>query len=332
MLSDSLRLAEAAAGKPLKRSEVSNYWSGRARAYIVSDLKSWSHLLLEKTGNFWNAFQYDDLSIIERLRDEAVTLPGIRFGLIAAAALAAMPFLLRSLPTSRWVFAAVILQMLSLLPVFITERYRMAAVPGLVFFAAIGLWWLWEACVSRHILRVATYIALLFTCAYCVSAVPSEPELWALDPYNAGRAALETGDLTLAQQKLEVARAFVPENPEINLALGNLWLERGQTAKAEQFYKSALRVDANHRSALSNLAVVALRQQQPARAADLLRVAMSSGAPEARLHYLLARAEQDLGNRGTAVAEIEAAIRLAPDQAEFVEFRSQLLEPDQTAP
>jgi tetratricopeptide (TPR) repeat protein len=270
--------------------------------------------------------------VIGRLREEAITLPGVRFGLIAAAALAAMPFVLRSLPASRWILAAVLLQMISLLPVFITERYRMAAVPGLVFFAAIGLCWLWEACVSRHILRAATYIVLLFTCAYCVSAVPSEPELWALDPYNAGRAALETGDLSLAEGKLEIARAYVPDNPEINLALGNLWLERGHTARAEQFYKSTLRIDANHRSALSNLAVIALRQQQPERAADLLRLAMSSGAPEARLHYLLARAEHDLGDHGAAIVEIEAAIRLAPDQAEFLEFRTQLLEPTRALP
>ena len=39
MLKDSIDLAEAAAGRSLKRSEVSDYWSAKARAYISNEFR-----------------------------------------------------------------------------------------------------------------------------------------------------------------------------------------------------------------------------------------------------------------------------------------------------
>ena len=41
MLRDSIDQAEAAAGRSLKRSEVSRYWSAKARDYIAANLAPW---------------------------------------------------------------------------------------------------------------------------------------------------------------------------------------------------------------------------------------------------------------------------------------------------
>ena len=67
MLQDSISVAESAAGHPLKRSAVSNYWSAKARDYIRGHFGEWLRLLATKLRNFWNAFQYDDLSIVTGL-------------------------------------------------------------------------------------------------------------------------------------------------------------------------------------------------------------------------------------------------------------------------
>ena len=45
MLKDSITGAEAAAGRPLKRSEVSAYWSAKAKAYIRENPIAWLRLL-----------------------------------------------------------------------------------------------------------------------------------------------------------------------------------------------------------------------------------------------------------------------------------------------
>ena len=154
MLKDSIDLAEAAAGRSLKRSEVSDYWSAKARAYIRDNFGAWLKLMGRKLGNFWNAFEYDDLSVIANLRQQGVLFPGLHFGIVAALGLAGLCFSLRSSPASRWVAAAIFLHMAAVLPIFVTERYRLAAVPGLLLFAAFGLQALWQSCRVRQLPRV----------------------------------------------------------------------------------------------------------------------------------------------------------------------------------
>src|SRR5438270_6307345 len=145
MLQDSIAQAEAAAGRSLKHAEVSAYWSGKAKEYIVSHPGDWLTLLARKLRNFWSAFQYDDLSIITSLREQGVIVPGLSFGVVAAFAIPGMFFGWWMAPRSHWVLAAIFLSMFALLAVFITERYRLVAVPGLFIFAALGLSILWKA-------------------------------------------------------------------------------------------------------------------------------------------------------------------------------------------
>ncbi|MEI9897126.1 MAG: hypothetical protein WDN28_25500 [Chthoniobacter sp.] len=144
LLKDSITLAEAAAGRKLTRAEVSKFWSSQANAYISTHFSAWMRLMGVKFGNFWNAYQYDDLSIIKLLRDDGVLPPGLKFGLIAALGLAGLLPTLWRFPKSAWVVAAVFLHMCALLPVFVTERYRLAAVPGLMILGTAGLWIFWQ--------------------------------------------------------------------------------------------------------------------------------------------------------------------------------------------
>ena len=324
MLRDSISLAETAAGRSLRRSETSAYWSRRAHDYIREHPAAWLKLLARKIANFWNAWQYDDLGVIARFRQQGITLPGIYFGLVAALALPGICLAMPTFAQSRWICGAIGLQMLTLLPVFVTERYRIAAVPGLLLFAGFFVWRLWLDCSRFNARSIPLDVGLLGAATLLASVPRNDPALWALDFYNAGWQALEAKDLPLAQEKLDRAYAYVPENAEINLALGNLAMERGDTATAERYYVDAIQIDPNHRSALSNLAVIALDEHQPQRAADLLRAAMKSGLSEAKTHYLLALAEYQLGHSDLALSEINAAVRLNPTQHEFVELRDQI--------
>ncbi|MDQ6764557.1 MAG: tetratricopeptide repeat protein, partial [Verrucomicrobiota bacterium] len=321
MLDASITRAEAAAGRPLKRSEVSAFWSAKARGYISGHLAAWLRLLGVKMWNFWNAFQYDDLSVVSKLREQGIIFAGPRFGIVAAAALAAIPFVLRRWKDSRWILGAILLQMLALLPVFVTERYRLAAVPGLIILAVLGLSHFWECCVARRVRPAVFYAALLVFAALLVSSAPTDPGLWALDPYNAGREALDGGDLPRAQQKLELAHAYVPQNPEINLALGNLWLARGNPERARQSYIETLRAQPGHKAALSNLGVLAWQEKQLDRAAGFFRAAIAIAPDDAKTHYLLASALLGAGRQAEAQAEADIAVKLQPDQPEFADLQ-----------
>src|SRR5204863_7749417 len=98
---------------------------------------------------------------ITSLREQNIILPGLYFGLLAALGL---PGVLLAWPRSsaaRWIIFAIALHMAALLPVFITERYRLAAAPGLLIFAAVGLWIFWRSLRPGIDGQTALYLALL---------------------------------------------------------------------------------------------------------------------------------------------------------------------------
>ena len=324
MLQDSIDVAESAAGHPLKRGEVSQFWSAKAHDYIANYPLAWLRLLGLKLHNFWSAFQYDDLSIITNLREQGVTLPGIYFGLFAALALPAMILTWNAAPLGRWITGAIFLQMLALLPVFTTERYRLPIVPGLAVFAAFGLVTLFSNFATGSLRPVLSYAMLLMVSTLFVSWPQREPSLWALDAYNSGWQALESGNLSLAERKLELARAYVPDNAETNFALGNLKFAQNDAATASSFYLTTLRLDPRHRGAINNLGVIALDASEFDTAEKWFRRAEDVDPRSAKTHFLLAKALVGKNDRVNARAEIEAAIALKPDQPEFNSLKQQI--------
>jgi len=324
MLQDSISVAESAAGHPLKRGEVSHYWSAKARDYIADHPLAWLHLLGLKLRNFWSAFQYDDLSIITNLREQGVTLPGIYFGLLAALALPAMILTWNAAPLGRWITGAIFLQMLALLPVFTTERYRLPIVPGLAVFAALGLVTLFSNLAAGNARPVLSYAMLVIASTLFVSCSQRGRSLWALDAYNSGWQALESGNLSLAERKLELARAYVPDNAETNFALGNLKLAQNDAATASSFYLTTLRLDPRHRGAINNMGVLALENGHPEVAEQRFREALAIDGRNPKTHFLLAKSLIAEGQNDNARAEVDRALALKPDQREFKELREQI--------
>ena len=326
MLQDSITQAEAAAGRSLKHEEVSGYWSDKARTYIASHPGDWLALLARKLRNFWSAFQYDDLSIITSLREQNVIFPGISFGLVAAFAIPGIFLGWAQAPRSRWVLAAILLPMFALLGVFITERYRLVAVPGLLIFAVLGLSILRKAFAAREFKNASIYLALLTLATIFVAWPQRDRSLWALDAYNSGWQALESNNLPLAEKKLAVAYAYVPENSETLFALGNLRFAQNDPSAAQSFYRSVLNLDPDHKGAFNNLGVIALDAKEYPEAEKWFRHAEDVDPRNAKTHFLLAKTLLAKNDRQGARTEIETAIGLNPDQPEFKALKQQIEE------
>jgi Tfp pilus assembly protein PilF len=324
MLQDSISQAEAAEGRSLKHAEVSAYWSNKANAYLREHFADWIKLIGRKLRNFWSAFQYDDLSIITSLREQGVLLPGLSFGIVAALAIPGIFFGWPLSPQSRWILAAIFLSMIALLTVFITERYRLVAVPGLFIFAAFGLSILWQAFLSKQFQTAAVYCFLLIAATTAVAWPQRDPSLWALDAYNSGWQALESNNLPLAEKKLALAYAYVPENAETLFALGNLRFSQNDWVPAQSFYLAVLNLEPKHKGAFNNLGVIALEAKQFDEAEKWFRRAADVDPRSAKTHFLLAKALLGKSDRTGARSEIDAAIQLKPDQPEFSVLKQQI--------
>jgi tetratricopeptide (TPR) repeat protein len=323
-IKDSISLAEAAAGRQLTRAEVSAFWASKAKTYIASHFGDWLALLGRKLVNFWNAYEYDDVSTIGRLRENGVAWPGLRFGLVATLGLAGMIGAGWRGGGPRWIAAVVLLHMLALMPVFVTERYRLIAVPGLLLFAA---WWMvavWEQLASRRAFRAVALAGTAAAAAWFCSIPQADASLWSLDHYDAGLRALKSRDLQGAQTRLESALRYAPRSADIHFAIGNLWLERGDRTLAKSHYRRALELNPRHDGVLNNLGVLALEEKRWELAERFFAAALLTEPNDAKTHFLLATTRLEQGDRAGALKEAERAVELAPRQPEFTALLDRL--------
>jgi len=133
----------------------------------------------------------------------------------------------------------------------------LSRVPGLLIFAVLGLSIFRKALAAREFKNAVIYLALLTLATIFVAWPQRDRSLWALDAYNSGWQALESSNLPLAEKKLAVAYAYVPENSETLFALGNLRFAQNDPSAAQSFYRSVLNLDPHHKGAFNNLGVIA---------------------------------------------------------------------------
>jgi tetratricopeptide (TPR) repeat protein len=324
LLRDSITVPEQEIGRSLRRSEVSAYWSAKAKSWIEANRAAWWKLLGRKFANFWNAFQYDDLSIISLLRTQGIMPPGLRFGPVAALALPALLVALWREPRARWIGGAVAMHLTALMPVFVTERYRLCAVPGLLLFASYGLYALRNWITAHEWKPAIGFAGALASAAVFVWWPRNDPGLWSLDHYNTGIRALKSGNLDLAQRELERAHDLVEDNAEINFALGNLWLARGDHTKVKQFYRRTLELNPRHADCWNNLGVVAIEERAWRAAAGFLENSIHFEPDDAKTQYLLARALRATGDTTRARAALAEALKRRPKQPEFLALAAEL--------
>jgi len=324
MLSDSISFAERAAGHPLKHYEVSRYWAAQAHDYISAHPAAWLRLMGRKFLNFWNAFQYDDLSLITLFRNAGVLVPGPLFGWVAALGIPGLILALFRCRRAGWIVAAVLLHMAALMPVFVTERYRLAAVPGLLLLGAYGLWEFWGFLNRARWLPALSYGFAGLVVAFGIATPPAEASLWSLDFYNTGIKATDQGDYDTARRDLETAYRYVPDNAEVNFALGLLWQTRDDLRRAETFYARTIQINPRHTGAWNNLGVLAGRNNAWAAARSCFQRALDIDPTDAKAHYLQARACAQLGKWDQAQSEIQIALRLRPDLKQFQDLAAHI--------
>ncbi|HEX5176409.1 MAG TPA: tetratricopeptide repeat protein [Chthoniobacteraceae bacterium] len=321
---DSIVLAEQAAGRKLSRGEVSQYWAGRAKEFVRAHPAEWVRLLGRKLFNFWNAYSYDDVTSIVRLRALKVTWPGVSFGWVAVFGLAGMAtFGWSSLP-GRFTTAAIILHMAALLPAFVTERYRLLAVPGLIAFGAAWIIEMQQRLARGEFARMAVPGTAAVVAALFVAQPQTDTSLWSLDYYEAGIRQTETGQLGAAQKSLALALAYEPRSADIYFALGNLSLAKENRDGAKACYRRALELNPVHDGVLNNLGVLAMEEKRWPLAESFFLKSLQTEPEDPKTFYLLARVRLERGDRDGARTALNEALRRRPGQREFLELQTQI--------
>jgi tetratricopeptide (TPR) repeat protein len=149
--------AEAATGgSNMRPSEVSAYWTSRALDFFRQQPGEAISLLWRKFRLFWNHYEIPNHHNKQFITIHFASFLGALFvGFKLVAPLAVMGIVLLFLtrpvsPTARLYVGFVAVYMISLIPFFITARYRLPVVPFLVVLAAFGVFKLAEVLQKKR--------------------------------------------------------------------------------------------------------------------------------------------------------------------------------------
>jgi tetratricopeptide (TPR) repeat protein len=137
----SVRVAEAALGRTLKPSEVSAFWSERAWRFVREQpwaavkLVGWKALLLLNAREIPNHL---DFYLVRKYFAPILKLMFVGYWMVVPLALLGMAWRVRQGfgAAGRLYIAFVVTYAVSLMPFFLSERYRLPLVPVLIPFAA----------------------------------------------------------------------------------------------------------------------------------------------------------------------------------------------------
>jgi 4-amino-4-deoxy-L-arabinose transferase-like glycosyltransferase len=225
----SKQAAERATGRTLSAGEVSDFWTSRTMEQIRGNPGRWLKLMGRKFVLFWNHYEIPNhyhLYFVRRFAP-VLRLPVGVFGVVAPLGLVGLVLALRRRERVGLLVLFGLTFMASVLPFFITGRYRLAVVVPLFVGAGYAVVALWRAVRGKDLRTIAVAVICVAVLAALISVDTIEFGFAAM--HNAVGAYLgRQGDMEGAASEFGAA---VVENPDdlsarYNLGLALLELER----------------------------------------------------------------------------------------------------------
>jgi len=263
----SVAIAENEMGMRLKPSQVSKFWARKAVEFIINEPLKEGALLWRKFLLLWNAYEIPNNLNFYYIKSEfASVLNFMRIGFWLIAPLAVLGIVyrfkqgLRS--ADKLLVGFLITFMVSIIPFFITERYRLPMVPILIVYAAVCLTDISDLIKKRAIKKIAWFSVGLIGMAIFVN--------WPRMKFDDTRMrivvgsrflerALENprifgGDIKRAIVELKWAVETDPLDAHAHYQLAKAFASFGYYSGAIQELDKTLKIDPQRRSAIQALA------------------------------------------------------------------------------
>ncbi|HOE62555.1 MAG TPA: tetratricopeptide repeat protein [Candidatus Sumerlaeota bacterium] len=242
------RFAEEMLGRaPLKSSEISRFWRRRALEWMKRYPFDFLKLLGRKIYFLWGGAELDQIYSTKGMATlmPAMRLPLFNFFILGPFALLGL-FLAARNPDEEKILLALgaISYMLSLVPFFITDRYRIPVIPLMCLFGAYAALHLWDAAKGRRWRECALLAAAMAALFFLLNnrrllERRQEQEVF----HNSlGLIYQEEGRQDDAIKEFKTALSFSPM-PQIFSNLGNSYFMKQDFTTALDYYKKAAAMD-----------------------------------------------------------------------------------------
>ncbi|MFH0982197.1 MAG: tetratricopeptide repeat protein [Planctomycetota bacterium] len=332
-----VRNLERKLGRALKPSAVSGYFVNEALRFVREHPADFLKLTLKKALLFWGPREITHNKAVSYERAGAAVLRNLPGNFSLVVALAAMGGVLLVLDRRtkeagdenvslaarrRWEMAVLLLALvvayfLSVLPFFVSARYRVPIIPFLLLFASFGVCrvagLLWARQVRHAAAWTGTGVVLYGFHVLAGGWVPGGERDLAKWHYDRAVAYGLTGRTDQAIDEYRAVLESMPQNPHAHLGLGTALARRGETdAALEQFYE-ALRLWPEYAEAHFYLGVAMAAQGRTAEALAHYADAIRCYPDYLEAHYNLGALLAALGRYDEALSHYQEALRINPD-------------------
>ena len=317
---DATQLAEAAAGRTLRASEVSRYWLDKGLDWISEHPADWLGLTGRKVLLLVNRTEAADTEDIATHAEWSFVLhalaPFMNFGLLAPLSAVGV-WLTRRRWRELWpLYGFCGLFAVSVLTFFVLDRYRYPLVPVLALFAGAavaecGRYWQQSSAQERAGVLGVLVAAVIVGTWPMVSAT----DMHALTHYNMGATLHADGLDSQAESEYRTALRLQPGLASAHANLGAILTSKGELSEAQAHCEEAVRLDPQSPTAHVNLGVVLASTDRINEAVEAFGRGLQLDPRDAGGHYNLGRALADLGQLEPAIDHLREAVRLDPARA-----------------
>ena len=241
-----LRLASKAAaeretGRALSAGEVSDFWTGRTLEDIRANPERWVTLMARKFVLFWNHYEIPNHYHLYYVKQFAPVLriPVGTFGVVAPLGLFGLALAVRRRKRIGLLVLFGLTFTASVVPFFVTGRYRLAVVLVLLVGAGFAVESLWRAARGRDWRTITVAAVSVAVLAVAVGADTIEFSFAAM--HNAvGNILGRQGDMEGAAREFEKALAESPSDLSSRHNLGLALLELGRSDEAVEHFRRAV--------------------------------------------------------------------------------------------
>jgi len=278
---NSRAVASQRAGESLSHGESSRWWFSQGLEFNREQPGRTLVLYAQKLGYWLADYEIPQIENFDwAKRDVALfRLSPVRFGWIVALGAIGLIVGLRGGGPSRWIGVAVLGYSATVLPFFVTARFRVAMVPALCVLAALGFRLLLRGApkMNRYALIGAAVVMLVLSFRIQPQGIQGSSDQ--LLPYTRGVRAMQNGDF----------------------------------ASAANFFRQAVALDDHHVPSLANLAFCLDQTGADEEAIQYYALVLQLEPQNERILEPFARALIGAGQRDAAQPVLEELVRTQPE-------------------
>ncbi|MFH1688639.1 MAG: tetratricopeptide repeat protein [Candidatus Eisenbacteria bacterium] len=351
---DAIRVAESQVGRKLKPSEVSGFWYGKAREFLLQNPGAAARLYVRKFVLFWDSFELannKDIYFFGRMSPVFRWLSWLGFGVIGPLAVLGMLVSVRRNSAAMLILLFVLSYMGGVLLFFVNARFRLPIVPMLILFASAGTLKLIELAGRRKVRKLAIALGVLAGVGIFVNHDFYDTHVGdrAQTHMTLGRASAEHGEhehaVTEYRRAIEISPGYAKAYNSMGLALeqlgrddealsaymtaaetdsslasvrnniGSFLLKRGESAEAKEWFEDAIALDEYTEQAHMNLAIVLAQEGDLERAEYHLKCAVTVDPEFEEAWDALGRVLEEIGRLPEAAGAYARAVGIDPSYA-----------------